>query len=361
MPSITVSARSGAPTETDADTRVIGLFEGETPDDDAARPLVESGEAKGGLRKLAVTHEDGGAARDRRGLGKRDEFDRSARGARRRRRRAGARPGRRRAVLGRARAGEGAAPIVEGTLLALYEFKQFKSKTGDDNNSTASRRRDRIARGRDRGRARGRRGRERARARRRRQRGARPAEHAVERRDAELPGRPRAGDRRRARVAVVRGARARRDRVARDGRVRVGRPRRARGAEADRAALRRRRRRPPPGLRRQGRDVRHRRDLDQARGQDARDEVRHVGRRGGHRVDGRDRAARAGGEDHRGRPVHREHAERPCRQAGRHRHGDERQDDRGQQHRRRGPADPGRRALLRGRRRAPSGSSTWPR
>jgi predicted GNAT superfamily acetyltransferase len=53
---------------------VVGLFEGETPDDDAARPLVESGEAKGGLRKLAVTHEDG-----RRvivaGLGKRDEFD----------------------------------------------------------------------------------------------------------------------------------------------------------------------------------------------------------------------------------------------------------------------------------------------
>src|SRR5215207_4366726 len=74
MPAIQVSARSGAPQETDADSRVVGLFEGETPDDDAARPLAESGEAKGALRKLAVTHEDG-----RRvivvGLGKRDEFD----------------------------------------------------------------------------------------------------------------------------------------------------------------------------------------------------------------------------------------------------------------------------------------------
>ena len=53
--------------------------------------------------------------------------------------------------------------------------------------------------------------------------------------------------------------------------------------------------------------------------------------------------------DHRRRAVDREHAERPRGQAGRHRHRDERQDDRGEQHRRRGPPDPGRRALLRGR------------
>src|SRR3954466_8649705 len=74
MPSINVSARSGAPTDTDADTRVVGLFEGETPDDDAARPLAESGEAKGGLRKLAVTHEDGGRRVIGVGMGNRGDF-----------------------------------------------------------------------------------------------------------------------------------------------------------------------------------------------------------------------------------------------------------------------------------------------
>src|SRR3712207_1412973 len=136
-PTIQVSARSGAPQETDADTRVVGLFEGETPDDAAARPLVESGEAKGGLRKLAVTHEDG-----RRvivvGLGKRDEF-----GHERARVAAGAAAQRARELGAKAlswAAPEGAgalAPLVEGTLLALYEFKQFKSSSGDEDGDAA--------------------------------------------------------------------------------------------------------------------------------------------------------------------------------------------------------------------------------
>ena len=134
MPSIDVSARAGAPQDTDADTRVIGLFEDETPDDDAARPLVDSGEAKGGLKKLAVTHEDG-----RRlivaGLGKRDEFDPE------RARIAAGVAAQRARELGTKRlswaAPEGAgtaAAIVEGTLLALYEFKRFKSSpdNGDE-------------------------------------------------------------------------------------------------------------------------------------------------------------------------------------------------------------------------------------
>jgi leucyl aminopeptidase len=131
MPPIRVSARSGAPHETAADTRVIGLFEGDAPADDAARPLVESGEAKGGLRKLAVTHVDG-----RRlivvGLGKRDQFDHeSARVA------AGAAAQRARELGAKSLSwavpeGTGAAgPIVEGTLLALYEFKAFKSAPAD--------------------------------------------------------------------------------------------------------------------------------------------------------------------------------------------------------------------------------------
>src|SRR3954470_3400634 len=132
MPSIQVSARSGAPQETDADTRVVGLFEGETPDDHAARPLAESGEAKGGLRKLAVTHEDGGRRVIVVGLGKRDEFDheraRAAAGAAALRARdLGAK-----ALSWTAPEGAGPGPLVEGTLLALYEFKQFKSNSGDD-------------------------------------------------------------------------------------------------------------------------------------------------------------------------------------------------------------------------------------
>src|SRR3954465_9013725 len=132
MPSIQVSARSGAPQETDADTRVVGLFEGETPDDDAARPLAESGEAKGGLRKLAVTHEDGGRRVIVAGLGKRDEFDHE-----RARVAAGAAPppapGHGANSLScTAPTGAGPGPLVEGTLLALYEFKQFKSNSGDD-------------------------------------------------------------------------------------------------------------------------------------------------------------------------------------------------------------------------------------
>src|SRR5215203_5386019 len=134
MPSITVSAKSGAPTDTSADTRVVGLFEGETPDDAAARPLVESGEAKGALRKLAVTHEDG-----RRvivaGLGKRDEFDHekarvAAGAAAQRARELGAK-----SLSWAAPEGLGAhGALVEGTLLGLYEFKQFKSSPGDGDN-----------------------------------------------------------------------------------------------------------------------------------------------------------------------------------------------------------------------------------
>src|SRR5215212_10220662 len=134
MPSIQVSARSGAPQETDADTRVVGVFEGETPDDDAAGRLVESGEAKGALRKLAVTHDDGGRRVVAVGLGKRQEFDHE-----RARVAAGAAAQRARELGAKALSWSppdgagGPGPFVEGTLLALYEFKQFKSSPGDDN------------------------------------------------------------------------------------------------------------------------------------------------------------------------------------------------------------------------------------
>jgi len=131
-----VRARSGAPEETSADTRVVPLFEGESLPGDL-QALVESGEAKAALRKLAVTHED-----DRRvivvGLGKRDELDpEKARVAAA-------------AVAGRARelgaaslswdAPEGtAAAVVEGTLLALYRFDRFKTSNDDaDDDGIAS-------------------------------------------------------------------------------------------------------------------------------------------------------------------------------------------------------------------------------
>ncbi len=126
---IAVSARSGAPEETSADTRVVPLFEDESLPGDL-QALVDSGEAKPGLRKLAVTHEDG-----RRvivvGLGKRDELDpEKARVAAA-------------AVAGRARelgakslsweAPEGTAgAVVEGTLLKLYKFDRFKTAPNDD-------------------------------------------------------------------------------------------------------------------------------------------------------------------------------------------------------------------------------------
>src|SRR5438270_13564903 len=71
-------ATTAAPADTGADTIAIGLFDGEPIAHDVAegalQALVDSGEARPGLRKLAVTHADG-----RRyvlaGLGPRDAFD----------------------------------------------------------------------------------------------------------------------------------------------------------------------------------------------------------------------------------------------------------------------------------------------
>src|SRR5256714_3778287 len=128
MPPVAVTARSGSARETDADTRVVGVFEGEPLEEPGLQALVGSGEAKPGLRKLAVAHVDG-----RRvilaGLGKRDELD-----PERARVAAAVAAGRAR-ELG-ARSLSWAAPsddervagaLVEGTLLALYRFDRFKS------------------------------------------------------------------------------------------------------------------------------------------------------------------------------------------------------------------------------------------
>src|SRR3954449_10041687 len=135
MPQIAVSAREGAPEETSADTRVVGLFEGESLPDGPLRALSDSGEARGKPRTLAVAHED-----SRRvivvGLGKRDELDsEAARGA------AAVAAGRARELSAKslsweAPAGAGVAgALVEGTLLALYKFDRFKSSSDDDSSS----------------------------------------------------------------------------------------------------------------------------------------------------------------------------------------------------------------------------------
>ena len=128
-----VTATTDAPPATDADTIVVGVFEDEGIAHDhggVLQALVDSGEAKRGLRKLAVTHAEG-----RRyivaGLGGRSDFDPE------RARVAAA------AVVGRAKelgtktlcwevphhvtdAHVGA--LVEGTLLAAYAYREFKAR-----------------------------------------------------------------------------------------------------------------------------------------------------------------------------------------------------------------------------------------
>jgi leucyl aminopeptidase len=134
-----VTAREGPPEETAADTRVVGLFEGETLADPALARLVELGEAKPGLKKVAVAHEDAPGGGQRRvliaGLGKRADFDAEAA------RSAAAAAAARAKELGAVSLswatpeGDGVAgALVEGTLLKLYSFDRFKSSAGNGDN-----------------------------------------------------------------------------------------------------------------------------------------------------------------------------------------------------------------------------------
>ncbi len=133
-----VRANTQAPVDSGADTIAIGLFEGKNVshdvDDGALQALVDSGEARRGFRKLAVTHAAG-----RRwiivGLGERDAFDGE------RARIAAA------TVLTRARelgtrtlcwelphhvSDDVVSGLVEGTVLAGYEFRSYKSRTSEE-------------------------------------------------------------------------------------------------------------------------------------------------------------------------------------------------------------------------------------
>jgi leucyl aminopeptidase len=142
MPQVHVTARSGAPEETAADTRVVGLFEGESLADPALQALVELGEAKAGLKKVAVAHEDAPGGGQRRvliaGLGKRGEF-----GAEKARVAAAAAAGRAKELgavsLSWAAPDAGVAgALVEGTLLKLYSFDRFKSGNQNDDDGLES-------------------------------------------------------------------------------------------------------------------------------------------------------------------------------------------------------------------------------
>src|SRR5436190_23489026 len=79
MASVAVTARRGKPEDTAADTRVVGLFEGESVADPALQALVDLGEAKPALKQVALAHEDAPGGGQRRvliaGLGPREEFD----------------------------------------------------------------------------------------------------------------------------------------------------------------------------------------------------------------------------------------------------------------------------------------------
>ncbi len=135
-----MTTRRGDPTDTDADTRVVGLFEGESLEEERLQALVDSGEAKGKLQKVAVAHEETPGGGLRRvivaGLGKRDELDPE------KARVAAAAAAERAGALG-ARSLSWAVPesegvatgLIEGTLLKLYKFDRYRSKPEDDEDS----------------------------------------------------------------------------------------------------------------------------------------------------------------------------------------------------------------------------------
>jgi leucyl aminopeptidase len=127
-----VSSTTQAPPDTGADTIAVGVFEGEGIAHDVdgiLQAMVDSGEARPGVHKVAVTHA-GGRRYILAGLGNRDEFD-----AEKARVAAGAVAGRAKELGTRVLCWElphhvDAPGFVEGTLLAAYEYRAYK--TGDD-------------------------------------------------------------------------------------------------------------------------------------------------------------------------------------------------------------------------------------
>ena len=133
-----VAATTALPADSDADTVVVGVVEGEAiahdTGDGALQALVDAGEARARPKHVAVTHA-GGRRWVLVGLVPRDALD--AEGARVA---AAVAHGRARELGARTlcwevphRVGdEIAAALVEGTVLAAYRFERFKSKRDDD-------------------------------------------------------------------------------------------------------------------------------------------------------------------------------------------------------------------------------------
>jgi leucyl aminopeptidase len=129
-----VSSTTQAPPDTGADTVAVGVFEGKGISHDVdgvLQGLVDAGEARPGLRKLAVAHA-GGRRYILVGLGKRDDFD-----AEKARVAAAAVAGRAKELGTKVLCWElphhtEAPGFVEGTVLAAYEYTAYKSKDEDD-------------------------------------------------------------------------------------------------------------------------------------------------------------------------------------------------------------------------------------
>ena len=128
-----VRATTDAPPDTGADTIAVGIFEGEKiahDVDGVLQNLVDTGEARTALRKVAVAHA-GGRRYVLAGLGKRDDFDDE------RARVAAAAVAARAKELGtKALCWEVPHHVeprgfVEGTLLAAYEYRVHKSEDDD--------------------------------------------------------------------------------------------------------------------------------------------------------------------------------------------------------------------------------------
>jgi leucyl aminopeptidase len=129
-----VRSTTEAPADTGADTIAVGVFEGEPiahDVDGVLQGLVDSGEARSGLRKLAVAHA-GGRRYVLAGLGSRESFDdEAARVA------AAEVVGRAKELGTRTLCWEvphhvESPGFVEGTVLAAYEYRAFKASDDDD-------------------------------------------------------------------------------------------------------------------------------------------------------------------------------------------------------------------------------------
>lgn len=132
---IEVTTRQGDPAETTADTRVVGLFDGEPSGIETIDKLVESGEIKASYKSSGVAHSHGQRFVTV-GMGKRDDFsDERARVVG--------------AVAVSTAKGLGAkslsasgpdtgdlkgtaAAFAEGAILKNYSFDEYKSKSDDD-------------------------------------------------------------------------------------------------------------------------------------------------------------------------------------------------------------------------------------